>query len=503
MTGNGKGAAREASATDKTRTTGRRDFVRGAALGAGAGLVLGAYGVKLAASISAGVAIKPKGFSRARPIDGDTELPAKVDVAVIGGGNVGTATALALAERGVSVALFEKGVVAGEASGRSGGIIEATLTAPEKMELIEYSKQRWLKLNQITGEETTFAQHGVATLFEDQEGVEGASAWIESVKDLPNGGARMLTAAESAALAPGATVKLAGGLLCATDGTAESANVAPAMALGARKLGAKIYQFCAVRGIERTNGAVSGVITEKGRVGASAVVLAGGLWSPMLGNDLGLKLPMVQNFANVISLHPFAGPADKTTVSIMGRKIVGWRPQFDGGYIVYEFIGVAPIIPTGVRHYFDLRPAMQELGDATAPRFNLRTFWRWRDRAPTPLDRPGPFEETRIYEPEMQVEAADREIVQVQKTMPVFERGSVRERWCGAMEMCIDNMPILSTIDSIRGLVVGTGCFYGLTMGPGVGLVLADLATGAKPAIDVKPFRYSRFTDGTPYRFHE
>jgi glycine/D-amino acid oxidase-like deaminating enzyme len=43
----------------------------------------------------------------------------RFDVAVIGGGIVGVATAYELARRGVSVVLLEKGVIGGEQSGRN------------------------------------------------------------------------------------------------------------------------------------------------------------------------------------------------------------------------------------------------------------------------------------------------------------------------------------------------------------------------------------------------
>ena len=42
-------------------------------------------------------------------------------VVVIGGGIVGTSAALALAERGISVVLCEKGRIGGEQSGRNWG----------------------------------------------------------------------------------------------------------------------------------------------------------------------------------------------------------------------------------------------------------------------------------------------------------------------------------------------------------------------------------------------
>ena len=45
------------------------------------------------------------------PVYSDTDLPKKTSVAVIGGGIIGTCTALELAERGIDVTLIEKGVI--------------------------------------------------------------------------------------------------------------------------------------------------------------------------------------------------------------------------------------------------------------------------------------------------------------------------------------------------------------------------------------------------------
>ena len=87
----------------------------------GAAAVAVAGGAGLYSVSGPGASLVIPGRSRARAIETDTELVDRVEVAIIGGGFVGTSTALYLAQRGVPVALFEKGVIAGEASGRSTG----------------------------------------------------------------------------------------------------------------------------------------------------------------------------------------------------------------------------------------------------------------------------------------------------------------------------------------------------------------------------------------------
>ena len=495
-----KGRAAE-NARDRKPGQRRREFLKGAAK-YGAAAVAGGAIVKGAEFLGHGVGVKSKGFSRARPIVTDSVLPKSVDVAIIGGGFIGTATALALAERGVSVALFEKGVIAGESSGRSGGLIEAMFADPAKLEITELSKQRWRDLQRLTGEDVGFVQRGSSMLFAEKDGMEFAEQWLSMVKGMPNGGARMLSAAEIAQRAAGAREKFIGGLTTEQDGSAEPALAAPAMALGARKLGAKIHQFCAVRGIDRAGGRVAGVVTERGYVKCSSVLLAGGVWSQTMARDLGLDLRTLQCFAKAASLLPFDGP-DFGTVSLLGNHEVGWRKQSDGGYIVWEFKGMAPLLPVALQHPIEVYPAFAANAAALSPRFNPSTFWRWvPSLKPVPLDRPGIFEETRIYEPELPVDEIDEGIRHLQETVPMFERGAVRERWSGAMQMAMDNMPIISPITDVPGLFVGTGFYYGLTMGPGAGVVLADMIMGNKPPINVHNFRYSRFTDGSPFQYY-
>ena len=58
---------------------------------------------------------------RVDPVISDEALPAQADVVIVGGGIIGASAALFLAEKGVSVALVEKGHIAGEQSSRNWG----------------------------------------------------------------------------------------------------------------------------------------------------------------------------------------------------------------------------------------------------------------------------------------------------------------------------------------------------------------------------------------------
>ena len=55
------------------------------------------------------------------PVRGDDALPPRTSVVVIGGGIIGTTTALFLARKGIPVVLCEKGQIGAEQSGRNWG----------------------------------------------------------------------------------------------------------------------------------------------------------------------------------------------------------------------------------------------------------------------------------------------------------------------------------------------------------------------------------------------
>lgn len=473
-------------------------LTRRALLG-GAGLVAGAAAVGLGVlALRDGAALVP-GVARARAIQGDETLPPKVDVVVIGGGNVGCLTALTLAERGLRVALCEKGVIAGEASGRSLGYIENQFLDPAKMALIGRSKVLWEGMNARVQGETGYRRTGLATCFVDRAGQAGAQGWLDAVKGMPGVDARMLTADELAALVPATKGRFAGAMYQPSDGCAEPVLAAPAIAEAVRRAGGSVLQQCAVRGIETAGGKVSGVVTEKGAIACQAVVLAGGVWSPVMARTLGLDIPQFMAFSGIARMSAVPRP----DVALISETGFAMRPTAEGGFDVCTALGTAPITPSTLRHLGRLRPAMSAMWDQLRPALNVGTFMaEWRIPERWALDVPSPFEANRILMPETRTGLLDEVVQNAFATLPSLKGAQVLERWSGALMSTLDNMPVISTVEAVPGLILGTGFYYGLTMGPAAGEALADLVMNRPAQFDLTPYRYARFHDGSDIVFH-
>lgn len=439
------------------------------------------------------------GHSRARAVMGDDALPDRVDVVVIGGGYIGCATALELAERGLRVALCEKGVVAGESSGRSLGLIEGQLLDASKLEIVTRAKQLWQGMNARVQGETGYRRTGFTALIPDEGFLGFAEGWLDSMKGMPGVDAKLLTADEANAVAKGTSVRYLGGLYQASDGGAEPELAAPAIADGVRQAGGLVFQNCAVRGVETTGGKVSGVVTERGVIACDAVVVAGGAWSPLFLRSLGLLLPQFMAFSSIVRVAP--GAALEMPV-LEGKHELVFRRTLDGSFDVCTPRASAPITPNLIANLASLGPAMQHLGSQIQPVWNMGTFLsQWNLPRHWALDQPSPFEATRILQPETRHGLLDGVLAGAAATFPDIGNATVTDRWSGVLTSTPDNMPVISAVDSVPGLFVGSGFYFGLTMAPAAGEALADLVTGTAPKIDLSLYRFERFSDGSPLVF--
>src|SRR3984957_12642732 len=179
------------------------------------------------------------------PVASDTKVPPRTTVVVIGGGIIGTSTALFLARKKIPVVLCEKGEIGGEQSSRNWGWVRKQGRDSREMPLIIESLRLWENMNEMVGAETGFRRCGILYVSDTEEEMARRESWLEIARPYQLD-TRVLSSDEVYDLVPGATRKFHGALYTASDGRAEPQKAAPAIALAARREGATILTDCAV-----------------------------------------------------------------------------------------------------------------------------------------------------------------------------------------------------------------------------------------------------------------
>ncbi|KFI26426.1 NAD(P)/FAD-dependent oxidoreductase [Paenirhodobacter enshiensis] len=432
------------------------------------------------------------------PVISDTALPASVDVVVIGGGIAGTCAALELAERGLKVALCEKGEVGAEQSSRNWGWVRLSHRDPREMPLMVEAVRMWQGLDARLGADTGYKQCGITyTLASDAEMADAEVSVAEQNKyQIP---AKMISASEALSRFPGLSLDIKGAMYNPADGRAEPQKAAPAVARAFQERGGTVHQNCAVRVIETAGGRVSGVVTEHGKIACSAVLLAGGAWSRMFLDNMGIYLPQLRTTSTVIRTTPIPEGPEGT----IKYKTFTARRRADGGYtIAGADTGRCEITPDSFRLFGAFLPTLKNewrglkmtVGRQTLEGLSRRRRWGPADRTP--------FEDTRILDPVPDRKAADRMLAALKAAYPVFGAASVAHCWAGEIDVLPDVIPAISATEGVKngvpGLYIATGFSgHGFGLGPAAGRLAADLVSGHAPIVDPTPFRLSRFTDGS------
>lgn len=427
----------------------------------------------------------------------DPILPKQADVVVIGGGIIGVSTAMELAERGVSVLLCEKGQIGGEQSSRNWGWVRLGHRDPREIPLMLESIKAWQGMDARTGRKTGYTRTGILFAAATDKSLAQNERWTRHLHPHQAEG-HMVTGAAFDALMPGHQLKSKGGLFTPDDGRAEPQWAAPAIAEAARDAGGAIMTNCAVRSIDVQAGQVAGVVTEKGRVKCSAIVLAGGAWSRLFAGNAGIDLPQLKVLNTVLRSTP--APGGPTTALWSNRFTM--RKRADGGYT----------IASGTENTVDIVPDSFRLGRQFLPAFasewrslRFRLSGRWREEAAQARswrpDEVTPFELCRILDPAPSSRSLRSSWANATKAFPFLNSADIVQSWAGMIDVTPDAIPVMSPVDDVAGLYIGTGFSgHGFGIGPGAGRLLADLVTGADPVVDPHDFRLSRFSDGSRVR---
>lgn len=222
------------------------------------------------------------------------------DVVVVGGGVIGGAVALALAERGAAVTLVEAGRVGRGASRAAAGVLAPEWSGddpPALTELADASLALWpgwaAGVEDRSGVGLNFRRDGLLNLWLDPDAPDLPPELATSPPPCPEGRAERLSAAEVRRLEPGLTGPVLGGVLYRDDAQVDNPRLAPALVRLAADLGARVVTGAPVSALLGSGGRCTGVRTAGGEtIPAGAVVLAAGAWSGLVADASGVALPV-------------------------------------------------------------------------------------------------------------------------------------------------------------------------------------------------------------------
>ena len=191
---------------------------------------------------------------------------------------------------------------------------------------------------------------------------------------------------------------------------------------------------------------MTGVVTDKGRISADAVVLAAGVYGNELLQPLGLHVPMDVMSVTMVNSTPQERVLEQVVgtgyATGSGRQEYNGRFRFGGGHESWNGVveeGETPVI----------RPPMAAVQHA------LDTF---------------------------------------AELVPTSRQSRIESIWAGLIDQTPDALPVLDKPDAISGLSIAMGFSgHGFCLGPLTGKIMADFVHGRTPDLTLDAFRLDRF----------
>jgi len=368
------------------------------------------------------------------------------DVAIIGAGAIGTSLAYHLAKLGCTdVVVVDREVNPGMGStSKAAGGIRAQFNSQINVELSRLSIPAFERFPKEMDVDVVFNQVGylwIATRDEDLRHFERVVAAQRKLGlDV-----RLLDRAGVAKHAPYVrSDDVVGGTFHEKDGYAPPADYVMGYHKRSKAMGVRYLLGAAVTGVVVEGGAAAGLRTSAGEVRARRVVCAAGAWSGRVGEMIGIEIP----------------------VSPVRRQCFVTKPIRTLPHPIPMTIDYA----TGIYMHSESGGVLIGLADrAEPPSFNENVDFSFIER---------------IAELAM-------------SRVPALETAEVLTSWAGLYEVTPDHHPILGELPGLRNFWMAAGFSgHGVMHAPATGQVLAELLTGAKPAIDVSCLAWGRFREG-------
>ncbi|MFK7891312.1 MAG: NAD(P)/FAD-dependent oxidoreductase [Granulosicoccus sp.] len=415
--------------------------------------------------------------------------PTHTGIVIIGGGVAGVSAALFLAESGISCVLCEKGRIAGEQSSRNWGWIRKQGRDFAELPLMLESARLWERVAGELDEDIGYRQGGSTYLADSADELAQRNAWLEKARSF-GVDTQLLDASQTRHLLDNTSAPFPGALHTPSDAYAEPARAVPAIARLATHKGAMLLENTAVRALVREAGHVRGVITEQGVIHADGVILAGGIWSRTLLENEGVSFPQLAVRAS--ALRTTAAPVIAS--STFGASGASVRPRLDGGYTIGR-TGAAgvEIIPASFRHLGAFLPMIRQrwriLRLSFGPSFfGPLGYQRWSP------DRASPFEWIRTMNPTPDAQLLDSVMERARDIYPQLSQSRIAESWAGMIDVMPDEVCTVGELPELPGLVLATGLSgHGFGLGPGVGMLAAQLVTNGDSIVESSNLSPTRF----------
>lgn len=386
------------------------------------------------------------------------DLPAtEAEVVVIGSGAFGSSVAyhlVALGRRGV--VLVDAHEIASQTSPRAAGLTKQIRPHPEMTRLAMLSVQKMTRFADDTGEPLTYAQSGSVNTArtERDEAVIRAEITVGRVLGLET---HEISADEMSLLAP--FLRPRGIRIISytpSDLYIEDPGQLPrGYARAAGRLGATVLPHTRVTGIGITNGRVVKLSTDRGEIRTPIVVDAAGAWTRLLGEEIGIRIPLCPVRHQLFITGPMPGVEARQPICRIYDACVYMRPH-RGGLLLGGY---------------ERDPQFYEMRTLPAG-FQIRDL---------PLDM-GVLRH---------LVALVRDQVTLGGDVPI------REHRGGLPTMTPDGLPIIGPVPGVEGFFVVSGCCVGgLSISPAVGQALAELIHTGASSIPLEGFSISRFGPG-------
>jgi sarcosine oxidase, subunit beta len=242
------------------------------------------------------------------------------DVAVIGGGLVGSSAALALRGRGLSVVLLDKGFCGAQASGVNYGGVRRQGRPPEQLPLSQRAHAIWPRLKALIGNDGEYLQSGHLKLARSEADMASLEAYADRVAcfglDLE------LIGHNDVRLRFGLSGDIIGASFCPGDGHANPRLVATAFAAAARRAGAEVLENRKVTAIARRGEGFA--IEAQGGVEltANTVINSAGAWADTFAAAFDEPVPLTRTYPSMVVTEPLE-PILAVNIGMEGGGIYG------------------------------------------------------------------------------------------------------------------------------------------------------------------------------------